>query len=146
MIGTGGRAVEITAEGGLAVWVINDTGAPSFKGAVLEASSAVANAMKLLSIDDADPLSICYDGGVANGDWMRVVFSGKAEVFYVGSTTLHYFGRNTVAADTGAEAGKAIAETVPTPPFSTDKHFMEIGHLLEARVGAGLALTMLHFN
>ena len=145
-IGNRGGPVTLTGEGGLAIWVINDTGAPSFKGAVLETSSAVENAMSLLGIDAPDPVAICYDGGVANGDRMRVVFAGRAEVFYVGNTVLHYFARNTVAADIGAEAGKAIAETVPVPPFSTDKHFLEIGHLLEARVGAGLALTMLHFN
>lgn len=145
-IGNGGGPVTLTAEGGLAIWVINDTGGVSFKGAVLETSSSVDNAMSLLGIDDPDPVAVVYDEGVADGERMRVVFSGRAEVFYVGSTTRHQFGRNTVAADVGAEAGKAIAEAVPVPPFSTDKHFMEIGHLLESRVGAGLALTMLHFN
>jgi hypothetical protein len=146
MIGTGGGPVEMTSEGGLAVWMINKTGAASFKGAVVEADSGVDNAVNLLDIDEPDPIGIVYDDGIADGDWVRVVFSGRAEVFYVGSTTRHYFGRNCVAADVGAAAGKAIAEPVPVPPFSTDKHFMEIGHLLESRVGAGLALTMLHFN
>ena len=145
-VGPGGSPVELTEDGGVAVWITNDTGAVSFKGAVLEASVAVDNAMSLLGIDDPDPVCICFDGGIANGDLMRVVFSGRAYVFYVGSTTRHQFARNTVAADVGAEAGKAIAEAVPVPPFSTDKHFMEIGHLVESRVGAGLALTMLHFN
>lgn len=145
-IGNGGQAVEITPEGGLAYWIINKTGAPSFKGAVLETSATTANAVELIGIDDADPIAVVYDDGIADGELMRVVFSGKAQVFFVGSVGFHEFARVTVAADVGAEAGKAIAEVVPTPPFSTDKHFQEIGHVLEARVGAGLALVNLHFN
>ena len=146
MIGNGGKAIEITSEGGLAFWVINDTGALSFKGAVLEASPSLPNAVVLIGVDDPDPFCIAYDDGIPDGELMRVVFSGKAEVFFVGSVSLHQFARVTVAGDTGSESGKAIAEPVPTAPFSTDKHFMEIGHVLESRAGAGLALTNLHFN
>ncbi|MCK5612882.1 hypothetical protein KAR91_64005 [Candidatus Pacearchaeota archaeon] len=146
MIGNGGKSITITPEGGLAYWMINKTGAPSFKGAVLETHASVANAFDLAGVGDPDPIGIIYDDGIADGELCRVVFSGKAEVFYVGSVTLHYFARVTVSADTDDEAGKAIAEAVPTSPFSTDKHFQEIGHVLEARTGAGLALTNLHFN
>ena len=146
MIGNGGRAVEITPEGGLAYWVINDTGATSFKGAVVETSASLPNAVSLIGVGDGDPIGITYDYGISDGELIRVVFSGKAEVFFVGSVSLHQFARVTVAGDTGNEAGKAIAEVFPTPPFSTDKHFMEIGHVLESRAGAGLALINLHFN
>lgn len=146
MIGNGSGAVMITPEGGLAVWVVNNTGAPSFKGAILRASESVENAVDLLPIDAANPMSIAYDDGVPNGELMRVVFSGKAEVFYVGSTVLDYLARMTVAGDSGAATGKGIAEAGPNPPFSTDKHFMEVGHVMESRTGAGLALTIIHFN
>lgn len=146
MIGNGGKAVEITKEGGLAFWMVNDTGSSSFKGAVLESSSSLPNAVDLVGIDDPDPFCIAYDDGILDGELMRVVFSGKAEVFFVGSVSLHQFARVTTATDIGAEAGKAIAEPTPTPPFSTDKHFMEIGHVLESRAGAGLAFVNLHFN
>lgn len=145
-IGNGGQSVIITPEGGLAYWIINKTGAPSFKGSVLEASAITANAVDLVGIDDPDPFCVAYDDGIPDGELMRVVFSGKAQVFFVGSVSLHQFARVTVAADTGAEAGKAIAEAVPVPPFSTNKHFMEIGHVLSSRTGAGLALVNLHFN
>lgn len=146
MIGNTGKSVEITPEGGLAFWMINDTGTNSFKGAVIEASSFVANAFDLISVDDPDPMGIVYDDGIADGELCRVIFSGKAEVFFVGSVSLHQFARVTVAADIGAENGKAIAEAFPVPPFASNKHFQEIGHTLESRTGAGLALTNLHFN
>lgn len=146
MIGNNGKPVMFTPEGGVAVWMINKTGAPSWKGAVVDTHGSVANAVRLVPVDVPDAMGIIYDDGVADGDLVRVVFAGAAEVFYVGSVSLRYFARITTAADTGDEAGKAIAEPFPTAPFSTDKHFMEIGHTRESRVGAGLALTMLHFN
>lgn len=146
MIGNGGQPITFTPEGGLAFWMINKTGNASFKGAVVGASSTDVNAFELIAVDSPDPIGIVYDDGIADGELCRVVFSGKAEVFYIGSVTLRYFARVTVAADIGNEAGKAIAEPAPIPPFSTDKHFQEIGHVLEDRVGAGLALTNLHFN
>ena len=48
--------------------------------------------------------------------------------------------------DTGEISGQALNEAVPTSPFATDKHFCEIGHVLETRTGAGLAKVNLHFN
>jgi len=29
---------------------------------------------------------------------------------------------------------------------ASDKHFAEVGHLLESRTGPGLAKTLIHFN
>ena len=43
-------------------------------------------------------------------------------------------------------SGQALSEALAAPPFATDKHFYEIGHVLESRVGAGLAKCILHFN
>jgi len=42
--------------------------------------------------------------------------------------------------------GQAKSEAVPTSPFATDKHFSEIGHVLESRTGEGLAKVYLDFN
>jgi hypothetical protein len=148
MIGNGGRAVEITPEGGMAYWRINDTGAPSVKGSLIEPSTTIDAAVNLLSIDDVDPIGIVYDEGVPDGDPIRVVFSGIAQVLFIGATTRHDFARNCVAADVGATNGQAISEAVPTPPLATDKHFREIGHVFESVAGPGpvLALVNLHFN
>ena len=143
--GNGRQAVEITPEGGLAYWVINKTGGASVKGNLVEPSTAVDNAVQIINIDEPDPIGIVYDAGVADGDMIRVVFSGKAEVLFSNNPTRHNFARNPVAADGGAN-GSAISEALPTPPFSTDKHFLEIGHILETKGAPGLALVNLHFN
>ncbi|KKL90587.1 hypothetical protein LCGC14_1903210 [marine sediment metagenome] len=47
--------------------------------------------------------------------------------------------------DTATTDDTAIS-LIPTSQFATDKHFMEIGHILENTGGAGLARTVLHFN
>lgn len=143
--GNGRQAVEITPEGGLAYWIINKTGGASVKGQIIEAGASVDNSVDTISIDDPDPIGIIYDAGIADGDMVRIVFSGKAEVLFSNNPTRHHFARNPVAADSGTN-GSAISEPVPTPPFSTDKHFLEIGHVLETKGAPGLALVNLHFN
>jgi hypothetical protein len=57
-----------------------------------------------------------------------------------------YLARTGLAADTGEVAGQALSEALPESPFTDAKHFCEIGHCLESRTGAGLALVNLHFN
>jgi len=42
--------------------------------------------------------------------------------------------------------GQALSEELPASPFTDAKHFYEIGHVIEARTGAGLASVILHFN
>jgi hypothetical protein len=116
------------------------------KGQVVRASTAANDTVSLSSIDGIDPFGVVYNGIADSDGRIWVVTGGKAEVLYVGPTTRRHFARTCVAADTGAAAGYAISEAVPTSPFATDKHFMEIGHLLQTRADAGLALTALHFN
>lgn len=145
-IGNGQNIPFATPEGGLAVRLINDTGETSVKGKIVHPSNSVDNAVSLVPVDDVDCMGVIYESGIPDGEMMTVVFSGMVKVFFVDSTTREHFARICVAADTNAENGKAISEPVPTPPLSTDKHFREIGHILESRVGAGLANVMLHFN
>lgn len=145
MIGNGKQAVEITPEGGLAYWRINDTGAPSIKGTLIEPSVTLDHAVELLAVGDVDPMGIVYDAGVADGELIRIVFSGLAEVLFGNAPTRHNFARNSVVAD-GIANGLAISEPLPTPPFATDKHFLEIGHVFETKAAPGLALVNLHFN
>lgn len=137
---------KVTRHGGFAVKVINDTGAVSVEGTVVETSSSISNGVSLVGIGDPDPIGIVLDSGVPDGEEMWITTNGLAKVFYIGSVTIHYFARVTVSGDTGNEAGKLIAEPVPSPPFASDKHFQECGHVKESRVGAGLALTYVHFN
>lgn len=137
---------KITPFGGLAVKVINNTGAASFIGGLVKASPNVNNGVILVPIDNPDPIGVMLDDGVPNGLEMWIVVSGKAKVFFVNAATRGLFARMTESADIGAAAGKAISEAIPLPPFATNKHFQEIGHILETTGGAGLALVNLHFN
>jgi hypothetical protein len=143
--GSGQLSVEITPEGGLAAWYINDTGGPSVKGQIVEPSVNVDLAVQTISTDEPDPIGVIYDEGVADGERIRIVFSGRAEVLFGNTPTRHYFARNNITTD-GVAAGLAISEPLPVPPLANDKHFLEIGHILETKGAPGLALVNLHFN
>ena len=69
----------VTPEKGFAIKMINDTGSPSVKGSVLSASSAIADAFELQTVE-YDCVSVVYEDGVADGQEMWVVISGVAEV------------------------------------------------------------------
>ena len=135
----------LTKEGGFAVRVINKTGAPSVKGHILEAEGTTDNGVEKAGINDPDPFGIMYDNGVPDGGGCWMVVSGIAEVLYGTVVTRATFSRVPVTAD-GIAAGLAVNEALPAPPFSTDKHFMEIGHPIESIGAPGLAKTVLHFN
>lgn len=143
----GPHKIKFTPEGGLAVRMINKTGAASVKGYLVDQSTTTDLAVQLIVKDVPDVFGAIYDSGIADGEYVWVVIAGIADVYYIGNTTRKYLCRGFLTADgAGYVAGQALAEAVPTSPFSSDKHFYEIGHVLEARTGAGLAKTMLHFN
>lgn len=144
--GVAGLSVNVTTEGGFYINLINKTGGVSVKGTVVEPSSTIDLAVNKIQQGIPDPIGVIYEDGVADGELVKVVISGIADVLFIGSTTRHHFARGFVAAEAGFVAGKAISESIPTSPFATDKHFYEIGHVLESRDGAGLAKVMLHFN
>ena len=141
------QRVRFTPEGGLAVRLTNKTGSASVKGTVVAAHGSVDNAVKKIIVDVPDPIGVIYDDGIPDGYLVWVVISGRAQVLFVGNTTRGYLARGFLTADGGSyEAGKALAEAVPGSPFASDKHFYEIGHVIESRTGAGLAFCVLHFN
>ena len=140
--------VKLTPEGGVAVRMINKTGSSSIKGIVVGVynDSEINNAVNNIVLDVPDPIGVVYESGVSDGFDVWVVVSGIAEVLFIGGTTRGHLARGFVDADSGYIAGQALSEAVPTSPFATDKHFYEIGHLIESRSGAGLAKCVLHFN
>ena len=135
-----------TPDGGYAVKLINKTGAASVKGYLVDASPTTDRAVRLVPVNDPDCIGAFLESGVPDGSEAWIVVSGLAYVYFFGSTTRGHYARIGVTADTGEAAGQAISEAIPTSPFATDKHFQEIGHVLESRTGAGLALCCLHFN
>ena len=128
------------------ILLINKTGAASVKGTVVTASSSVDNACSKVQIDIPNPIGVIAEDDVPDGIAVRVITGGIGDVLFVGNTTRGHLARTCVTADSNATQGQAISEAIPTSPFATDKHFMEIGHVLESRTGAGLAKCLLHFN
>jgi hypothetical protein len=129
----------------LAVKMLNGTGGATTKGYIISASTAANATFSYTQVDSPDPCGIVLEDSVANGEYCWIAVSGLAKVYFGGDSTRGHFARVTMTAD-GYSAGQAISEPYPSSPFATDKHFMEIGHVFEARTGAGLALVMLHFN
>jgi hypothetical protein len=140
------KRLPITPEGGMTISLINKTGAASVKGTVVKANSAAANSFVLIANDVPDPIGIVYEDGKQDGESCLVVVAGMADVLFIGSATAGHLARGFITGDAGYVSGRALSEAVPTSPFASDKHFYEIGHVLESRTGAGLARVLVHFN
>lgn len=138
--------VKFTPEGGLAVRMINKTGGISAKGQVVCAASGVDVACQLIVKDAPDPIGVIYEAGISDGSPLWVVVSGIAEVLFWNAPTRKHLARGSVGTEAGYETGKVISEAIPSSPFATDKHFYEIGHVLETKATPGLAKVLLHFN
>jgi len=138
--------IRFTSEGGLAIRLINDTGAVSVKGTIVKGSQNINNAVSLIPIDNPDPLGVVYEAGIPNGELVWIVIQGIAHVLYTTIVTRGTFSRCPAGGDIAPVAGRAINEALPVPPFATNKHFQEIGHPIESIGVPGLALTILHFN
>lgn len=140
----------VTEDGGLAISLINKTGVTSVKGKIVVAAGGVDAAFTLCAVGGIDPIGIIYgdDAGnqVADAAACWIVIQGLAYVLFESATTRGHFARMGVAADSNDAPGLAMSETVPTAPFSVDKHFSETGHVLQTIGSAGLALCMVHFN
>lgn len=143
----GNSKVMFTDQGGLAIRMTNKTGAPSVKGEVVRSNSGQNNSVIKIVVDVPDSIGVFLDSGVPDGAEAWIVISGIAEVYFIGSTVRGQFARGFLTADGASYViGQVLAEAVPTSPFATDKHFYELGHILESRTGAGLAKVNLHHN
>ena len=145
---TGAAKIAINNTGGLMVKMINKTGAPSVKGTVVTVYTATAidAAVSPIVIDIPTPIGVIFEDGIADGSGVWVVVQGIADVYFIGNTARGNLARGFITGDAGYVSGQVLAEAAPTAPFGTDKHFYEIGHVLENRTGAGLAKVVLHFN
>jgi len=135
----------VTPEGGIAIKMINATGANSVKGSVLSIDTVVERGVRL-QVVEYDCIGIMYSDGVANGEDIWVVISGVAEVLLEDGIagTIDYW---TFAADVDGRA-----DMLAQPPGGTitaiDNHFKEIGHCIET-VASGtdvLCKIVTHFN
>lgn len=139
--------VKFTADGGLAVKLINKTGAASVKGTVVAASTGTEGAFILSAIDSVDPIGVVFEEGIADGSACWVTVAGKAKVLFTTNVTKGQFCRVPEAGDTGEAAGYAVSAAPPANPnVAVESHFREIGHALQATSAGALTLIMLHFN
>lgn len=135
-----------TPQGGLYIWVVNKTGAPSVRGSILMPYTDTMS-MQLVGAGLPAPAAIVYDAGVADGVHMRVVVSGVAAVLFedgVAPTHAQWCGTSATV------AGRAICQaSVPdNSGGGIDLHNREIGHVMESKnAGTNVtALVLLHFN
>lgn len=72
--------VKFTAEGGLAISLINKTGAASVKGTIVCADDTVDEAVDIAGISSEVAIGTIYEDAIADGSAVWVVVSGIAEV------------------------------------------------------------------
>lgn len=140
-----GRTLEspkykLTAIGGYAVMLTNKTGGNTVAGQLVAIylATAVDDAFKTAAANDDGVIGIILDAGVADGSEAWIVVSGIADVLMDGGGSAR--GDRVISSATAGSAdvwnvGGAVAT-----------HFLEIGHCIETRGGAGLARCIVHFN
>jgi hypothetical protein len=128
--------IKLTTLGGTAVKLTNKTGANSVAGQFVRTSTTTADAVQTTAANDVDVIGVVLDAGISDGSEIWVVVGGIADVLVdAGGSTL---GDRMI---TSATAGSCATSNTP----AIAAHFQEVGHILEARVGAGLARCNLHF-
>ena len=68
-----------TTEGGVYETYVNNTGT-SVKGTIVIASTSVDNGVDIAPANSISAIGIIYESGIANGNNVKVVVYGKAEV------------------------------------------------------------------
>lgn len=134
----------ISPEGGILTVLKNNTGAPSVRGTLVQASTT-PDSFVVANTSGMTCIGAVYDDGIPNGKPCRIVISGVADV-------LLEDGDSSTAGDwirvSVVQAGRAFSETgVPSPPTS-ENHFREIGHCIKT-VSSGtdvMTRIIMHFN
>ena len=141
------KALQITDDGGFAVPMVNDTGAPTVKGSLVEPSSSIDNGFILTAADAFDPIGVVLESGIPDGQNALIVTTGKAYALLEDSSvaTKGYWVRTSIT-----QAGR-IDATNALPPgggvVQLDAHTQECGHCLESILAGTdkLCLISLHF-
>ena len=148
IIGNGRLSPLLTESGGIAIPLINKTGADSVKGTLVNTDATIDLAINIVAADQPDIIGVVHQDGVPDGEKVLVVISGVAEVLIEDGTgsTRGYWCRASATIP-----GRADITNIE-PPGGTinaiDAHFREIGHCLQSkRSGIDvLAKIILHFN
>jgi hypothetical protein len=96
-----------TPEGGVAVKVINKTGASSVKGHLVSVHASTAFAVTKTAVDATTVLAVMYSNGVADGGEVWVVMEGAADIAFHDNVGVK---GNYVRAPAAGDAAIAVAE------------------------------------
>ena len=143
----GDNHVGITELGGIAVKLVNKTGAASVKGTIVEADTTTDDAFKVADADGNHPFAIVYDDGVGDGSECWIIIYGIADVLLKDATASTH-GNWVQMSDVAGRADATVADPPAGGVAQLDNHMEEIGHCLESK-GADidvLARVCLHFN
>lgn len=99
---------KITAEGGVAVRLTNESGAVTVKGQIVSHKGTVANAFDLTPVDANHVLGVVYESGIEDAAECWVVVSGIAQVLMKNAATMGHICRIPLTADDGEAAGYAM--------------------------------------
>lgn len=141
LLGTPVSNTKITNEGGIAVRMLNKTGANSVKGSCVQISDTTDNGFKLTVTGGFTAIGFVYESGIADGSLCWVVVTGIAEVLIEDSVATV---RGDILIPSGTVAGRVMPQALPT----SAQHFQEVGHPIESK-SAGtnvLAKITIHFN
>jgi hypothetical protein len=137
--------VKFTADGGIAVQLLNKTGVASVKGSVVVAGTV--DDSFLLQSNELNAIGAVYEAGVADGELCWVTFAGIAYVLLADGTgsTAGYWVKSHA---TNGRADASAALPTGSSFAEVENHFKEIGHSLESKVAGTnvLCKVMLHFN
>lgn len=146
-----GRTLEsekykLTAIGGYAIKLTNETGANTIAGQLVKADTATNDAVVLTAASDTECFGVFLDSGDPNGSETWVVVGGIADVA-MGDNEAATRGNWVEVHD--SEAG--YADATGGSPAAAPEHFEEIGHCIESVAAGGapgthiLARCVLHF-
>ena len=138
-----GTNCKVTPEGGVAIRMINGTGAPSVKGSVVSVSTTSDNQFVLQS-NELDSIGVVYESDIANEQYCWIVVSGLADVLLEDSTSST---RGHLAIGSPVD-GRFASISFPSSNPVVAEHFKEIGHVLESKTSGTNVLVrcVLHFN
>lgn len=137
--------IKRTPEGGIAILLINGTGAVSVKGQIVTAGLEIDESVQISHANEIDVIGAFYKSGIEDGQEAWVVVSGIADVLLADNTGSARGNWVEAAVDPGYSLG------TETSPRSAPQHFREIGHSLQtvAATGTGthvMCRIMMRFN
>lgn len=135
---------KLTDDGGLAVWLLNDSGAAIDRGYVVKVNDV--DSFDVAAIDDESPSGVVLED-IAKDEYGWVVVSGIAYVWnnLAGGVTAGDWLRVSLNTDANKLDGAAIANAGPIVLADDPEYAMKIGQALETTTADGLVRTLIRW-